>query len=63
MYGIFVLCMGYLSYVWGISLMYWGISLMYWGISLKCLEKFKITCHPGETMAARIVLCIGVLVL
>ena len=41
---IFVLCMGYLSYVWGISLMFW--------------KKIKITCHPGATMAECIVLCI-----
>ena len=29
MYGVLVLCMGYLSYVWGISLV-WGICLMCW---------------------------------
>ena len=44
-YGILVLCMGYLSYVWGICLMFW--------------KKIKITCHPGATMAECIVLCMG----
>ena len=61
-----------LSYVWDSCLMYWDICLMYGilvlciryysyvlGISLKFLENFKITEHPGATMAARIVLCLG----
>ena len=46
MYGIFVLCMKYLSYVWGIRFLFWEI---------------KITCHPGATMAECIVLCLGYL--
>ena len=29
MYGILVLCLGYLSYVWDISLMFWDLCLMY----------------------------------
>ena len=65
--GIFVLCMGYLSYVWDIYLMYgilvlclgylsyvWDTSLMFW-------KKNKITCHPGATMVECIVLCLGYL--
>ena len=40
MYGILVLCLGYLSYV---------------------LEKIKIACYPGATMAECIVLCLGYL--
>ena len=47
MYGVLVLCMGYLSYVWGISLMFWKI--------------IKITYYPGATMAECIVLCLGYL--
>ena len=50
MYGVFVLCMGYLSYVLDISLMY--------GILALCSGKNKITCHPGATMAECIVLCL-----
>ena len=48
-----VLCLGYLSYVWDISLMY-GIFVLGFG-------KIKITCHSGATMAERIVLCLGYL--
>ena len=85
MYGVLVLCMGYLSYVWD-SLMFWykakshvtrvqlwrsvlsyvwDICLMYGILVLRLgylsyvLEKIKITCHPGATMAECIVLCMG----
>ena len=49
MYGILVLCLGYLSYVWDTGLMF--------------LKKNKITCHPGATMAECLVLliCLGYL--
>ena len=46
MYGILVLCLGYLSYVWDTSLTFW---------------KKNIACHPGATMVECIVLCLGYL--
>ena len=76
MYGIFVLGMGYLSYVWGNCLMLgdlpyvWDISLMFWKksksqvLGTKYLipsTKIKITSHPGATVAECIVLWLGYL--
>ena len=67
-YGILVLYMGYQSYVLGYQsyeLGYQSYELGYQsyvlGISLKFLENFKITGHPGATMAECIVLCLGYL--
>ena len=61
--------MVFMSYLWGISLMYgvcvlrmgylsyvFDISLMH-GILVLCFG--KNTCHPGATMAECIVLCMG----
>ena len=67
MYGILVLCMGYLSSVWGICFMY-GVIVLCIGFlsyvrdaSFMFWDKIKITCHPGATMAECIVLCLGYL--
>ena len=44
----------------GISLMYWVLVLCM-GYLAYVLEKNKITCHSGATMAECIVLCLGYL--
>ena len=44
--------------MYGILVYVWDISLMY-GILVLCFGKIKTKCHPVETMAECLVLCMG----
>ena len=68
MYGILVLCLGYLSYVWDISLMYGilvlclDIRLMY-GVSVLCFGKKQNRMSLGCNYGGVYCLMFGILVL
>ena len=67
MYGILVLCWGYLSYVWDTSLMFWenpvfgSVLGKTWDVSLKC--GVLVLCMGYLSYVWGICLMYGVLVL